>query len=125
MRKIIVQVCLIMTIMFSLSAKADDPVPSTQTKVCTPADVSVFFNSRLHIKCTTPMETGHYWDEYIYYFSVSINDYDSFNYALKLATEAVGSGKQLKLWAKSNSSFNPSGCSSSNCRKLTAISLLR
>ena len=125
MSKIIFQACLIMTIIFSLSARADDPVPSIQTKICTPTEVAVIFNSRLHIKCSTPMSTGYYGYINIYFFSVSANDHDNLDYARELATSAMTSGKRLKLYARSSASYNPSGCGTSNCRKLTGITLLR
>ena len=124
MYKIIVQTCLMITIIFSLSARADDPVAPIVSKYCTPTEVAVLFNSRLHIKCSTPMRTGYYSDINIYFFSVSTNDYDDLNYARELATSAITAGKRLKLYARSSANYNPSGCGSSNCRKLTGITLL-
>jgi hypothetical protein len=125
MRKIIVQVCLIMTIIFSQSAKAEGLSEPIVGFYCTPTDVTVMFNSRLHIKCTSRLSLGWNEDIHIYYFSVSANDYDDLDRALQMATTAITTGKRLRLQVRNSSSYNPSGCSSSNCRKLVGISLLR
>ena len=125
MFKVIVHVCLMMVIIFSTSARADDPLEPIATKICTPTDVSLFFGSRLHIRCTTPLRFGNYETLTIHYFSVSANDYDDLDHVLKMATSAITAGNTLKLWVRTSYNGNPSGCSSSNCRRITGISLLR
>jgi len=71
------------------------------------------------------MSTGYYGYINIYYFSVSINDYDNLEHARELASQAIATGKRLKVYAQTGPNHNPSGCGSSNCRKLIGISLLR
>lgn len=124
MFKIIVQACLIMSIMFSLSARAEDPMAPIVSKYCTPTEVAVIFNSRLHIKCRSPLHTGYYGEIYVYFFSLSTNDPVNVDYAMQIGTRAIAAGKRLKLWVRTSASYNPSGCKSSNCRKLTGITLL-
>jgi len=124
MSKIIVQASLMMTIIFSQSARADDPLPAVVAKQCTPTEVAIFFDSRFHIKCSRALQVGRYGDVDIYYFSISTDDPDDLNYALNIATSAIVAGKRLTLWVKTSSSGNPSGCQSSNCRRLTGITLL-
>jgi len=125
MFKLIVPACLIMMMTFSQSVRAEDPLAPTASHTCTPTDVTVFFNSRLHIRCSSPMRTGYYGDVNVYYFSVRINDYDNLEHARVLASEAIVTGKRLKVYAQTSPNHNPSGCGSSNCRKLIGISLLR
>ena len=126
MFKLIIPVCLIIIMAFSQSAKATESLSygATKSHNCSPTDVTVFFDSRLHIKCSRSMPLGGYAEIDIYYFSVSTNDYDNLEHARELASKAIASGKTLKLFARTSESYNPSGCASSNCRKLIGISLL-
>ncbi len=124
MFKIIVQASLIMAIMFGQSVQADDPQPAVVAKQCTPTEVAIFFGSRFHIKCRNALQVGRYSDVNVYYFSISTDNSNDLNYALEIATSAIAAGKRLKLWVKTSSSSNPSGCRNNNCRKLTGITLL-
>ncbi|MEB8432983.1 hypothetical protein OO007_12165 [Cocleimonas sp. KMM 6892] len=124
MFKIIVQACLVITMMFSLSARAEDPMAPIVSKNCTPTEVAVIFNSRFHIKCRSPLRTGYYGEVNVYFFSLSTNASVNVDYAMKLATEAIASSKRLTLWVRTSPSYNPNGCKSNNCRKLTGVTLL-
>ncbi len=127
MFKLIIPACLIIIMTFSQSAKATESLSygATKSHNCTPTDVTVFFDSRLHVKCSIPMFLGGYGETRIYYFSVSTNDYDNLEHTRELASKAIASGKMLKLYARTSANYNPSGCVSSNCRKLIGISLLK
>ena len=124
MFKIIIQASLMMTIIFSQSVRADDPMPAVASMNCTPTETAIFFGSRFHIKCDSPMQVGLYRDVSIYYFSISTDDRDDLNNALEIATRAIAEGKRLRLWVKTSYNGNPSGCQSRDCRRLTGIALL-
>ena len=115
---------VIMIMLYSLSARADPPLPAVLSKQCAPTEAAVFFGSRFHVKCSSPMQVGRYRDVDIYYFSLSSEESENISYALEIATTAIASEKRIMLWAKTSSTDNPRGCRNDNCRKLTGITLL-
>lgn len=104
---------------------ADPPLPATMWHSCKPTESMIYFGSRYHIKCDTPMMVGIYRDVPIYYFAISDANANQVQQAMDIANAAITANKRVSIHAYTGSATNPAGCLSSDCRLFDAVNLLQ
>ncbi len=78
------------------------------------------FNNRIHIRCSND-------NNGIYYYAYANDTSNAMvaNQLLAAANTAFALGKGVWVYYNSDSSFNPTGCYTTDCRGLTGISILQ
>lgn len=101
---------------------ADPPLAPEHSITCKPTQVAVFPGSRVHVKCdkpwTNPSTSAKAW-----YFAVALTD-ASAPLVQAAGDTAIGSGKKVLIFFRTESTDNPAGCLTSDCRKLTGIAVV-
>ena len=103
---------------------ADDPLPATVTKYCKPTESAVFFGSRYHVRCQSPLNVGRYGDVAVSFFSIADSDQSRVEQAMAIVNTAMAHDKSVRLWVHTASSQNPSGCLPGDCRRFFGIALV-
>lgn len=104
--------------------QADPPLPGSMWHSCKPVESMIWFGSRYHIRCDSPMWVGSYRDVPISYFAISDSNAAQVQQAMSLVNAAITSGKSVSIHAMTGSSTNPPGCLSGDCRLFDAVMLL-
>jgi hypothetical protein len=106
-----------------LQANAQENQPEAPSApdgyLCTVDNIAVYAN-RIHIKCNPPINS-------ISYFATSSDSSNMIhaNRYLTLATTAFALSKPLYIGYDTNSAHNPSGCMTSDCRKITEVTMTK
>ena len=96
-------------------ASATSVFAAEKTFTCTPVNVAVFPNSRIHVKCSSG-------DGPIVFFALGVKDDGEANRVLSLLSAAFATKKQLSIF------YNPDdlegakiGCLTSDCRLIRGV----
>ena len=92
---------------------ADSP---DATYICTPSYIGAF-STRVHVLCTAPAPGG------IYYFAAPTSDSRNANRVLSIILTAKSLGKTLQIYYDPNGDGSSFGCSTFDCRPITAIEI--
>lgn len=115
-------IAVIATISAATPAHADPPLAPEHSITCKPTQVAVFPGSRVHVKCdkpwTNPSTSAKAW-----YFAVALTD-PAAPLVQAAGNAAIGSGKKVLVYFRTESLDNPPGCLTSDCRKLTGIAVV-
>lgn len=113
-------VCTLLLVFQALPGRAQDPQPDSGAPlageagphVCTIDNIAVF-RSRIHVRCTTPVASTS-----IYYFAASGATADAVttNRFLTLLNTAYALGKPVGIHYYADTSSNPPGCLTNDCR---------
>jgi hypothetical protein len=79
------------------------------------------FETRIHLRCSTSPGEG------VYYFAYASDPahFSTANQILAVANTAFALGKPVWVYYHADSSLNPPGCSPSDCRGLTGVSMVQ
>jgi hypothetical protein len=98
------------------SAQTSAPASPEGTRTCTVIGVAVF-DTRIHIRCSTPVVIGT--DSVIYYaYPIDATHGVQANRYLSVAYTAFSLGNTVQMVYDDSSASNPPGCSSADCRRI-------
>lgn len=83
---------------------------------CVPTQTMTHEN-RVHVKCAAPAPGG------VYYFAVSTSNAARASQMLSLASTAQVAGRPLQVLYYTETSVNPEGCLTDNCRLMRALAM--
>jgi hypothetical protein len=93
------------------SAFADGPHDCEVTEVVEKSDL-------IHVKCANA------WSGSITFFAIAKTEPDTReDHLISMATAALLSGRIFYIYVESDSGLNPSGCGTSNCRRINYFGL--
>jgi hypothetical protein len=115
-------VSALVTALAATVARADPPLAAEHSITCKPTQVAVFPGSRVHVKCdkpwTNPSTSAKAW-----YFALALTDAAA-PLVQAAGDTAIGSGKKVLVYFRTDASENPGGCLTTDCRKLTGIAVV-
>ncbi|HVV87175.1 MAG TPA: hypothetical protein VHE35_29245 [Kofleriaceae bacterium] len=113
---------LVLVTAVSSPALADPPLAPERSVTCKPAQAAIYPGSRVHVMCDKPWKNPSTGAK-ASYFAVAASD-PAAAMVLEVADTAIGHGKKVLIWFRTDSSDNPPGCGTADCRKLTGITVL-
>jgi hypothetical protein len=118
-----IAVCALTLLPVSKPALADPPIPAEVWVTCKPVESMIVLGSRFHVKCDqgwTNPSTLHKYP----YFAIASTDSAQVEQAMSTVQTAQISGKRVRVWIKTGSSYNPAGCQTDDCRAFIAIGVV-
>ena len=87
---------------------------------CTVNNVAAY-ETRIHLRCDASPGDG------VYYFAYATDPahFSAANQILAVANTAFALGRPVYVYYQSDSSYNPPGCHTSDCRGLTGVSMVQ
>ena len=119
-RVLAVLLCLAASLSTARTARADPPIDTWQYYTCKPTQAYVHLGKHFQVKCAV----GWYHpvtEVVITRFAIPTTDAAEVAQAMATVHAAQISGKDVRLYFREDSSGNPSGCGTADCRLFAGI----
>ena len=110
------RIALVTAILFAGLSLAPTEAKADKWWTCNVSEV-MELGSRIHVRCSNSTSMG---SDTIRYIAVADSPADDASRFTALGNAALMSGKEFRVYIKTSSSTNVSGCASSDCRTPTA-----